>query len=129
LIDHISIGVSDLKASAAFYREVLAPLGYALRDDRPATAGFGRRGKSHSEFWLNARPGMPRVSGDTGIHICLRAKSPDEVKAFYEAAVRLGAGDDGAPGVRPEYSDNYYAAFIRDFDGNKIEVVTFVAQI
>ncbi len=128
MIDHISIGVSDLKASTAFYEEVLAPLDYELREDRPATAGFGRRGKPHSEFWLNARPGMPRVADDTGMHVCLRARSPEAVKAFYDAAMRLGATGDGEPGVRPEYSGSYFAAFIRDFDGNRIEVVTFVEQ-
>lgn len=127
MIDHISIGVSDLKASTAFYKEVLAALDYELREDRPATVGFGRRGKPHSEFWLNARPGMAKVPADSGTHICLRTKSVENVKAFYEAAIKLGATDDGAPGIRPHYSENYYAAFIRDFDGNKIEVVTFVA--
>lgn len=129
MIDHISIGVSDLNASTAFYRQVLAVLDYELRDERPATSGFGRRGKSHSEFWLNARPGMAKVPADTGMHICLRTRSAEVVKVFYEAAIRLGAEDCGAPGMRPEYSDNYFAAFIRDFDGNKIEVVTFVEQI
>jgi catechol 2,3-dioxygenase-like lactoylglutathione lyase family enzyme len=127
MIDHISIGVTDLKASTAFYEEVLSHLDYELRDPRAKTSGFGRRGKSHSEFWLNARPGMAKVPADSGTHICLRTKSADAVKAFYEAAVRLGATDDGAPGIRSHYSENYYAAFIRDFDGNKIEVVTFVA--
>ncbi len=129
MIDHISIGVSDLEASTAFYREVLGVLDYELRDPRPSTSGFGRRGKSHSEFWLNARPGMAKVPADSGTHICLRAKSAEDVKTFYEAAIRLGAADDGEPGLRPEYSDNYFAAFIRDPDGNKIEVVTFVAPI
>ena len=126
MIDHISIGVSDLKTSTAFYTEVLAALDYELRDDRPKTVGFARRGKPHSEFWLNARPGMAKMPEDTGTHICLRTRSPEAVKAFYDAAMRLGAEDDGSPGVRPIYSDNYFAAFIRDFDGNKIEVVTFV---
>lgn len=127
MIDHISIGVRDLKASTAFYKEVLAELDYELRDERLETSGFGRRGKSHSEFWLNARPEMTKVPADSGTHICLRTKTAEAVKAFYEAAIRLGAIDDGAPGVRSHYSENYYAAFIRDFDGNKIEVVTFVA--
>ena len=127
MIDHISIGVSDLKASTAFYKEVLATLDYELRDPREQTSGFGRRGKPHSEFWLNARPGMAKVPADSGTHICLRTKSAEAVKAFYEAAMRLGATDDGAPGIRSHYSENYFAAFIRDFDGNKIEVVTFVA--
>ena len=128
MIDHISIGVSDLQASTAFYKAVLSPLDYELRDDRPETVGFGRRGKPHSEFWLNARPGMPKVPADSGTHICLRTRTPEAVKAFYDAAIRLGATDDGAPGTRPHYSDNYYAAFIRDFDGNRIEVVTFVSN-
>ena len=127
MIDHISIGVSDLKASTTFYEAVLATLDYELRDARAATSGFGRRGKPHSEFWLNARPGMAKVPADSGAHICLRAKNAEAVRAFHEAAIRLGATDDGAPGIRSNYSENYYAAFIRDFDGNKIEVVTFVA--
>ena len=127
MIDHISIGVSDLKVSTAFYKEVLATLDYELRDPRPSTSGFGRRGKTHSEFWLNARPGMAKVPADSGTHICLRTKSAEAVKAFYETAMKLGATDDGAPGIRSHYNENYYAAFIRDFDGNKIEVVTFVA--
>lgn len=127
MIDHISIGVSDLKASTAFYEAVLAILDYELRDPRPSTSGFGRRGKPHSEFWLNARPGMTKVPADSGTHICLRTKTAEAVKAFHEAAMKLGATDDGAPGIRSHYSENYYAAFIRDFDGNKIEVVTFVA--
>lgn len=127
MIDHISIGVSDLKASTAFYKEVLATLDYELRAERPATSGFGRRGKPHAEFWLNARPGMAKVAADSGTHICLRTKTAEAVRAFYEAAIRLGADGDGAPGVRSHYSENYYAAFIRDFDGNKIEIVTFVA--
>jgi len=129
MIDHISIGVSDLAASTAFYKEVLATLDYELRDDRPTTAGFGRIGKPHSEFWLNARPGMPKVPVDSGTHICLRTKSVEMVKAFYETALRLGAESDGSPAMRPVYSDNYYAAFIRDLDGNRIEVVTFVERI
>lgn len=126
MIDHISIGVRDLKASARFYEAVLAPLDYELRDDRPATAGFARRGKPAAEFWLNLRPDMPRVTADSGVHICMRAKSTEVVKAFYEAALAHGATGDGAPGARPEYSESYYAAFIRDPDGNRIEVVTFI---
>lgn len=125
MIDHISIGVRDLAASRNFYAAVLAPLDYELRDDRPQTVGFGRRGKPHSEFWINARPGMIPVPADSGIHICLRAKSEEAVRAFYEAALASGGTSDGAPGTRPDYSPAYYAAFVRDLDGNRIEVVTF----
>jgi catechol 2,3-dioxygenase-like lactoylglutathione lyase family enzyme len=124
MIDHISIGVRDLASARAFYTAVLAPLDYELRDDREHTAGFGRRGKPHSEFWLNARPRMAAVSPDSGIHICLRTKSPDAVRAFHDAALAHGGRSDGVPGPRPEYSPAYFAAFIRDLDGHLIEVVT-----
>lgn len=123
MIDHISIGVSDLAASGAFYDEVLAPLGQARLADEPNTIGYG---KKYPEFWLNARPGMAPVNADTGIHVCLRAASTEAVDAFHAAALAAGAADDGKPGMRPEYHETYYAAFVRDPDGNRIEVVTFV---
>lgn len=129
MIDHVSIGVSDLKSSADFYRLVLAPLDYEIRDERAATVSFGRRGKPHAEFWLNARPGMAPVPADTGTHVCMRATGQKAVDAFHAIALKLGGSDSGAPGIRPGYGDagkDAYAAFIRDRDGNKIEVVTFV---
>jgi catechol 2,3-dioxygenase-like lactoylglutathione lyase family enzyme len=64
---------------------------------------------------------------DCGGHLCLRAPTHDQVDAFHRTALALGATDDGAPGLRPEYSDAYYAAFIRDADGHRIEVVTFLS--
>ncbi len=62
---------------------------------------------------------------ETGTHICLRARDKESVDRFFELALRLGGSSDGAPGPRPEYSEGYYAAFIRDPDGNRIEAVTF----
>jgi catechol 2,3-dioxygenase-like lactoylglutathione lyase family enzyme len=126
MIDHISIGVRDLAASARFYDAVLAPLGYVKMDDREKTAGWARSGKTHAEFWINARPGMKPVVADSGIHICLRTLSTEAVDTFHAAALAAGGSSDGAPGVRREYDENYYAAFIRDLDGNKIEAVTFL---
>ena len=69
---------------------------------------------------------MPAARGDGGMHVCLRARGKDVVDAFYAAALREGGISDGAPGMRPDYNDRYYAAFIRDLDGNRIEVVTFL---
>ena len=123
MIDHISIGVSDLEKSAAFYGPVLETIGLLPMMVRSDTIGYG---KKHPEFWLNRRDGMARVTPDTGIHICLRARSVDAVQAFYEAALAAGAEDDGPPGMRPHYDETYYAAFVRDPDSNRIEVVTFV---
>lgn len=122
MIDHISIAVSDLTASAKFYEQVLAPLGLTRLVEREKTIGFG---KKYPEFWLNARPEMPAVPEDTGTHICLRAASKEAVTAFHEAALSLGGDDDGAPGDRQAAMTTYFGAFIKDPDGNKIEAVTF----
>src|SRR3981189_830691 len=89
---------------------------------RPATVGFG---KNYPEFWINFRAGMARVQSDSGVHICLRAKTADDVDAFHTAAVNAGGRSDGAPGLRPHDRVRYYAAFVIDPDGNRIEAVTF----
>jgi catechol 2,3-dioxygenase-like lactoylglutathione lyase family enzyme len=123
MIDHVSIAVRDLVASAAFYESVLGALGYARLVERPATVGFG---KTYAEFWLNHRPDMAKVAPDTGTHVCLRAPSVAAVEAFHAAALRAGGTCDGPPGFRPHHTQSYYAAFIRDADGNRIEAVTFV---
>ena len=125
MIDHISIGVSDLKRSERFYELTLAPLGLAKVVTRPATIGFG---KAYPEFWINLRPSMTPVAADSGNHICLRAKSSGEVDAFHEAALKAGGSSDGAPGLRPHERVKYYAAFIRDPDGNRVEAVTFPSE-
>jgi catechol 2,3-dioxygenase-like lactoylglutathione lyase family enzyme len=121
MIDHVSIAVADLKKSAAFYQAVLEPLGYRKIADRPASVGFG---KKYPEFWLNARPDGVRAPDDTGAHACLRAKSIDAVREFHARALANGGRDDGAPGPRKGEMTDYFGAFIRDLDGNKIEVMT-----
>ena len=123
MIDHVSVGVRDLAGATEFYAQVLRPLGFALLERRAATAGFGKR---YAEFWLNHRPAMAAVAPDSGIHICLRAPSTAAVDAFHAAALAAGGTSDGAPGLRPQHGEGYYAAFVRDADGNRIEAVTFV---
>ncbi len=122
MIDHISVGVTDLERSAGFYEATLAPLGLARLVVRPATIGFG---KAYPEFWINLRTGIARITPESGVHICLRARSTDEVDAFHAAAVNAGGVSDGAPGLRPHDRVRYYAAFVLDPDGNRIEAVTF----
>ena len=121
MIDHVSIAVRDLKRSAAFYGAVLEPLGYRKIADRPASVGFGKR---YPEFWLNARPDAAPATHDTGAHICLRARSVDAVREFHARAIANGGRDDGAPGPRKGEMTDYFGAFIRDLDGNKIEAMT-----
>jgi catechol 2,3-dioxygenase-like lactoylglutathione lyase family enzyme len=122
MIDHVSVGVSDLERAARFYEATLAPLGLARLVTRPATVGFG---KAYPEFWINLRAGMAEVAAESGVHICLRAKTTDEVDAFHAAALNAGGRSDGAPGLRPHDRVRYYAAFVRDPDGSRIEAVTF----
>ncbi|MGC2082636.1 MAG: VOC family protein [Bradyrhizobium sp.] len=125
MIDHVSVGVSDLDRAARFYEAVLAPLGLTRLVTRPATVGFG---KAYPEFWVNWRAGMARVAAESGIHICLRAKTTVEVDGFHAAALEAGGTSDGAPGLRPHDRISYYAAFIIDPDGNRIEAVTFPTE-
>ena len=126
MIDHISIGVRDLGLSARFYEAVLATLGFKRLVDRPAMVGFG---KSYPEVWLNARPAMPPVTEDTGIHICLRARSIEAVDAFHRIAIAEGGRDDGTPGMRAAAMVAYYGAFVRDPDGNRIEAMTVPGKV
>lgn len=122
MIDHISIGVSDLERSSGFYAAVLGALGMTRLVAREGTIGFGKR---YPEVWLNHRPSMAPVATATGIHICLRARSEDIVRAFHTAALAHGGSDDGPPGPRQAAMTPYFAAFVRDPDGNRLEAATF----
>jgi catechol 2,3-dioxygenase-like lactoylglutathione lyase family enzyme len=123
VIDHVAIPVADLDGAARFYEIVLSTLGYAKLEVRPATVAFGKR---YSEFWINHRPDMRPQPDDSGAHVALRASSREMVDAFHAAALANGGTSDGAPGRRPRHGDGYYAAYIRDPDGNRLEAVTFL---
>jgi len=125
MIDHVSIAVRDLDAAARFYEAVLARIGYAKLEVRSSTVAFGKR---HGELWLNHRPEMFAIPEDGGAHVCLRAPTPAAVDAFHATALAAGGASDGAPGLRRHHGEGYYAAFIRDLDGNRIEAVTFLTR-
>jgi catechol 2,3-dioxygenase-like lactoylglutathione lyase family enzyme len=122
MIDHVSLGVADLARSHRFYEAVLGAIGMTCLVVRPATVGFGKR---YPEVWLNHRPEMPPTPASTGTHICLRARSEDAVRAFHAAALATGGTDDGPPGPREAAMTGYFAAFVRDPDGNRLEAATF----
>jgi catechol 2,3-dioxygenase-like lactoylglutathione lyase family enzyme len=122
MIDHVSIPVRDLAASAAAYERFLTPLGMRRVVERAGSVGFG---KTYPELWLNARPAGRRMPADTGHHVCLRAPDEAAVDAFHRIALEQGCTDAGAPGPRQGALTGYYAAFIQDSDGNKLEAATF----
>lgn len=125
MIDHVSLAVSNLERAILFYERTFAPLGISRLVTRPAMVGFG---KTYPEVWINLRSGMAGLAPDSGAHVCLRAKSTAEVDAFHTAALAAGATSESAPSLRPHDRVRYYAAFIVDPDGNRIEAVTFPGE-
>jgi catechol 2,3-dioxygenase-like lactoylglutathione lyase family enzyme len=123
MIDHVSIATRDLDRAARFYQAVLGAIGYEKLVVRPRTIGFG---KTYPEFWLNLRATMAPIAADSGGHVALRVRTTELVDAFHAAALAAGGMSDGVPGLRPQHGEGYYAAFIRDPDGNRIEAVTFL---
>jgi catechol 2,3-dioxygenase-like lactoylglutathione lyase family enzyme len=121
-IDHVSIPVADLAASAAFYDAVLATLGLKRRKQREGAIGWGPDDVLPPIFWILARE-LGHAAPGVGLHISFRAASRAEVHAFHETALKLGGRDAGAPGVRPHYTAGFYGCFAFDLDGFKIEAV------
>jgi catechol 2,3-dioxygenase-like lactoylglutathione lyase family enzyme len=122
VIDHTGLNVSDYQKSKAFFLKALAPLGYQLIKELPASivpqGAMGMGVPPKPDFWVaGGQPDPPRV------HIAFRAGSRAEVDAFYQAALAAGGRDNGAPGLRPHYHPNYYGAFVLDPDGHNIEAV------
>jgi catechol 2,3-dioxygenase-like lactoylglutathione lyase family enzyme len=116
MIDHTGVTVSNVTRSKVFYRAALAPLGYELLLEFEQFAGFGVPPKP--DFWIGQ--GTPN---DPAVHVAFRADSRAMVDAFYEAAMAAGGNDNGPPGPRPHYHENYYGAFVLDPDGHNIEAV------
>ena len=124
MIDHISIPVADYERAQAFYDAVLATLGYKRTKERPDATGYGFVDGYPPEFWIHRRAESGAAQSGIGLHISFRAKDRAAVHAFHETALRLGAKDAGAPGVRPHYTAGFYGGFVFDLDGFKIEAVT-----
>jgi catechol 2,3-dioxygenase-like lactoylglutathione lyase family enzyme len=123
MIDHTGLTVSNVQKSKHFYSQALAPIGYQLLAEFPASvtgsvdvAGFGEPPKP--DFWI--AEGAPN---NPPIHIAFRTSSRAQVDAFYQAAMAAGGKDNGLPGLRPHYHPDYYGAFVLDFDGHNIEAV------
>ncbi len=128
MIDHTGVVVSDFNKSKAFYTQALTPIGYAMLMDLPASvtghtdvAGFGEDQKP--DFWISRG-----IANKPPVHIALRVSSRSIVDAFYKAAMAAGATNNGEPGLRPHYHQNYYGAYVLDPDGHNIEAVCHEAE-
>ena len=123
LIDHLSITVRDLARAKPFYRAVMDALGARVAYERDDAIGFGERNRprddAHTYISVYA---SPAASADERRHVCFRAASEEMVRSFHAAGLASGGADAGAPGLR-SYHGGYFAAFLRDPDGNKIEAV------
>ena len=122
---HVSVGTRDVTAAGAFYDAVLGALGIKrTMEYLPFAIAYGI---DQPEFWVQLPFDRSPATTGNGTHFCFRASSAAAVDAFHAAALHSGGRDDGAPGLRPDYTANYYAAFVRDLDGNKLEAVCFLA--
>jgi catechol 2,3-dioxygenase-like lactoylglutathione lyase family enzyme len=121
MLGHLSFGVDDLDRAARFYDQILAPLGFVRVWSNERGVGFGEKGGG-DKLALFARKGQVGAPGP-GFHLAFDAPSRAAVDAFHAAAISAGGSDAGAPGPRPHYSATYYAAFVIDPDGYKLEAV------
>ena len=121
MLHHASLAVSDLTRSGAFYDSVLTSLGYMRVWADETAIGYGPTGEG-DKFAIKLRVGGVTVPGE-GFHVAFAAPSREAVGNFYEAAMENGGKDNGGSGLHPEYGENYYAAFVFDPDGHRVEAV------
>jgi catechol 2,3-dioxygenase-like lactoylglutathione lyase family enzyme len=116
MFDHVVFGVSDYPASKAFFLEALAPIGMAVLSEGPSGIELSADGKtSLCIFQTDVKPAH--------LHLAFVARNREQVEAFHRAAIKAGGKDNGGPGMRPNYSGKYFAAFVIGPDGHNIEVV------
>jgi catechol 2,3-dioxygenase-like lactoylglutathione lyase family enzyme len=118
MFDHVSIGVRDIARAKRFYDAALAPLGYQCLRESPSLLGYGA---DSVVLWISPTASPVPADPASGLHFCFNAPDAAAVRAFHAAALRAGGSDNGTPGLRPEYSADYYAAFVIDPDGYRIE--------
>lgn len=127
VISHITLGTNDTERSGRFYDEVLGVLGFKRLPKPPGKPPAYVKGGMPTIYLYPPEDGRPATWGN-GTHIAFVADTTDSVRAFHAAALRMGGSDAGEPGPRPRYGDNYYAAYVRDPDGNKLQAVCYTAE-
>lgn len=118
MLNHISIGVADIARAKAFYDAALGALGYTCLSEGEGSLGYG---KDAPALWISKVRKPVKADPDSGLHVCFDAPSRKAVAAFHKAALAAGAEDNGKPGLRESYGPGYYAAFVVDPDGYRIE--------
>ncbi len=118
MLDHVSIGVRDLGAAGRFYDAVLTPLGYARLFSSEESLGYG---SDAPMLWVSATDRPVPADPRSGLHICFAAPTRASVDAFHAAALGAAGRDNGKPGLRGDYGPDYYAAFVIDPDGYRLE--------
>lgn len=118
MINHVSIGVRDVARAKRFYDAALAPLGYRLLSDGETSLGYGNGSVA---LWVQKSDSPVPADMGSGLHFCFDAPSRKSVDAFHKAALGAGGRDNGPAGLRADYGDDYYAAFVIDPDGYRLE--------
>ena len=118
MLNHVSIGVRDIARTKRFYDAALKPLGYTCLSEGETSLGYGR---NQVAFWISVTDRPVPADEKSGLHFCFDAPTRQSVDAFHQAALQTGGSDNGKPGIRAEYDANYYAAFVRDPDGYRLE--------
>ncbi len=125
MIHHVSLGTNDVAKARAFYDPLMSLIGFRLMKMSDRALHYGA---SDIVFSLETPIDGQSASPGNGIHVAFQAPDRETVRRFHDMALRNGGTDEGAPGIRANYNANYYGAFVRDPDGNKIEAVTFTAR-
>ncbi len=118
MIDHVSIGVRDIAKAKRFYDAALEPLGYQCLSEADGSLGYGADAVA---LWIGVAEHPIAPDMKSGLHFCFRAPTPRSVDAFHAAAIATGGRDNGPPGLRADYGPGYYAAFVIDPDGYRVE--------
>lgn len=124
MFDHVCLEVSDFENCKKFYGQVMEFLGYRIWASGADYIGYGTQDRPH--FWLNKA--VETKSATKNVHVAFPAKNREAVRGFYRLALENGGTSEGEPGLRPEYHENYYGAFVLDPEGNNIEAVCHRAE-
>jgi catechol 2,3-dioxygenase-like lactoylglutathione lyase family enzyme len=125
MIHHVSLGTNDVARARMFYDPLMALIGLRVLKASSRAVHYGA---SDIVFSLEIPVDGQPASAGNGVHVAFQAPDRETVRRFHQTALENGGTDDGVPGIRPQYNANYYGAFVRDPDGNKIEAVTYTAR-